>query len=88
MSIEKRLKDLIEFVKCPETGSAHYGRWGILHREQRVYLDKLARDCLLLIEEMDKREKAIREIIDKVDDMIGGKMIAQALREIYLEEDT
>ena len=25
----------------------------------------------------------VKEIIDKVDDMIGGKMIAQALREIY-----
>ena len=30
-------------------------------------------------------KKIIKEIIDKVDDMIGGKMIAQALREIYLE---
>ena len=29
------------------------------------------------------KEDTIREIIDKVDDMIGGKMIAQALREIY-----
>jgi hypothetical protein len=29
----------------------------------------------------------IKEIIEKVDDMIGGKMIAQALREIYLEEE-
>ena len=29
----------------------------------------------------------IKEIIDKVDDMIGGKMIAQALREIYLGEE-
>jgi hypothetical protein len=83
-SIEERLKDLIEFVKCPETGSAHYGIWGILNREQRVYLDKLARDCLLL---MDKREETIKEIIDKVDDMIGGKMIAQALREIYEVEE-
>lgn len=83
-SIEERLKDLIEFVKCPETGSIHYGEWGILRREQRVYLDKLARDCLLL---MDKREETIKEIIDKVDDMIGGKLIAQALREIYEVEE-
>lgn len=27
--------------------------------------------------------RQVKEIIDKVDDMIGGKMIAQALREIY-----
>lgn len=30
---------------------------------------------------------SVREIIDKVDDMVGGKMIAQALREIYLGEE-
>lgn len=29
------------------------------------------------------RQETIKEIIDKVDDMIGGKMIAQALKEIY-----
>ena len=34
-----------------------------------------------------ERKQTIKEIIDKVDDMIGGKMIAQALREIYLEEE-
>jgi replicative superfamily II helicase len=31
--------------------------------------------------------RQVKEIIDKVDDMIGGKMIAQALREIYLEKE-
>lgn len=29
------------------------------------------------------RKETAKEIIDKVDDMIGGKMIAQALKEIY-----
>jgi hypothetical protein len=39
-------------------------------------------------EELSKiRKETIKEIIDKVDDMIGGKMIAQALREIYLEKE-
>lgn len=32
-------------------------------------------------------EEIAEDIINKVDDMIGGKMIAQALREMYLEED-
>lgn len=40
------------------------------------------------VREKTEKEKLAEEIIDKVDDMIGGKMIAQALREIYLEEDT
>jgi hypothetical protein len=30
-----------------------------------------------------KKHDIIKEIIEKVDDMIGGKMIATALREIY-----
>ena len=29
------------------------------------------------------RKETAKEIIDKVDDMIGGKLIAQALKEIY-----
>lgn len=33
------------------------------------------------------RSEAVRKIIEKVDDMIGGKMIAQALREIYEVEE-
>ena len=33
------------------------------------------------------RQETIKEIIDKIDDMIGGKLIAQALREIYLEKE-
>jgi hypothetical protein len=40
------------------------------------------------VREKTEKEKLAEEIINKVDDMIGGKMIAQALREIYLEEDT
>ena len=34
-----------------------------------------------------EKESLIQEIIESVDNMIGGKMIAQALRDIYLEED-
>ena len=34
-----------------------------------------------------ERKETIQEIIDKVEDMIGGKMIAQALREMYLDEE-
>ena len=39
------------------------------------------------VREKTEKEKLAQLIIDKVDDMIGGKMIAQALREIYLEEE-
>lgn len=36
---------------------------------------------------MRERVELTKEIIDKIDDMIGGKMIAQALREIYEVEE-
>ena len=43
------------------------------------------------VKEKTEKEKLTEEIaediINKVDDMIGGKMVAQALREMYLEED-
>lgn len=78
MPIEKRLKDLIEFVKCPETGSVHYGRWGTLNKIQRVYLDNLARDCLLLFEEMDKRIRTIEEIEEiKMEELKVGDTVYQ-----------
>jgi hypothetical protein len=53
-----------------------------------VIPEQLAFDiCKRLTDVEDQITDIIKEIIDKVDDMIGGKMIAQALREIYLEED-
>jgi hypothetical protein len=64
MSVEERLKQLKEFVKCPETVSAHYGEWGILTKEQRLFLDKMVRDTLDLLDCMDKK---IRETNQKIE---------------------
>ena len=36
---------------------------------------------------MRERVELTKEIIDKIDDMIGGKMIAQALKELYEVEN-
>lgn len=68
-SVEERLKRLIECVKCPETGSEHFGEWGILTREQRLFLNNLARDTIDLLDCMDKK---IRETQYKIEQ---GKMI-------------
>jgi hypothetical protein len=54
-SVEERLKRIIECVKCPETGSEHFGEWGILTREQRLFLNNLARDTIDLLDCMDKK---------------------------------
>ena len=32
-SVEERLKQLIEYVKCPETGSEHFGEWGYFNEK-------------------------------------------------------
>jgi hypothetical protein len=61
MNVEERLKQLIEYVKCPETGSEHFGEWGILTRSQRLFLDKLARDTLALLSAMDEKIRKIPE---------------------------
>lgn len=37
--------------------------------------------------EAEFKERIAEEIIDKIEDMVGGELIAQALREIYLEEE-
>jgi hypothetical protein len=63
-SVEERLKRIIECVKCPETGSEHFGEWGILTREQRLFLNNLARDRIDLLDCMDKK---IRETQYKIE---------------------
>jgi hypothetical protein len=63
-SVEERLKRIIECVKCPETGSEHFGEWGILTREQRLFLNNLARDTIDLLDCMDKK---IRETQYKIE---------------------
>lgn len=52
-TVESRLKEVKEFVKCPELGSTHYGKWGLLPLQVRQYLDKLATDTLALLEDME-----------------------------------
>lgn len=58
----------------------------ILERHKRA-----ANDYISIKQENEnirrEKESLIPEIIELIDNMIGGKMIAQALREIYLEED-
>lgn len=67
---------------------------GFLYVKDKVVLSKEGYDILIAVENArineakeQARKETIKEIIDKIDDMIGGKMIAQALREIYLEKE-
>ena len=59
-----------------------------------VYLKKdksqkltIPKDYINLDDPKVIRSNTIKEIINKVDDMIGGKKIAQDLREIYWREE-
>ena len=59
----------------------------VLSKEElNTLIGNIEKSSEIKAEELEKAcKETIKEIIDKVDDMIGGKMIAQALREIYLE---
>ena len=36
-----------EYIKCPQLGNTHYGKWGALNIEQRVLIKRL-------LDEMDR----------------------------------
>ena len=61
----------------------------VLSKEElNTLIGNIEKSSEIKAEELDKvRKETIKEIIDKIDDMIGGKMIAQALREIYEVEE-
>lgn len=63
-SVKERLNKVLEFVKSPETGSEHFGEWGILTRGQRLFLDRLAKDAVEIIDCMDAK---IRETQHKIE---------------------
>lgn len=47
-----------EYVKCPQTGSHHYGRWGLaLNSADRMLVDRLCDQCMIFEDAADKFHK-------------------------------
>ena len=41
MTTRYTLKQIREFISCPELGDDHYGKWGAMTREQRLAMNDL-----------------------------------------------
>ena len=65
-----------EYVKCPQTGSNDYGRWGLLLRSsERIWVDKLCDQCLMFEETADKFGKEnliLKEALNLACNYIAG----------------
>lgn len=49
-----------DYVKCPQTGSKTYGKWGALRVEQRILINKLCDSWLSMYDkELNELEKKI-----------------------------
>lgn len=77
---------LVLLDECGNVAYCPSGRFTVQYTN-KVVIDKEAFETQITAECMRERVEFAKEIIDKVDDMIGGKLIAQALREIYLGEE-
>ena len=44
-----------EYIKCPQLGNTHYGKWGALNIEQKVLTKRL-------LDEMDRADEYIKKL--------------------------
>lgn len=48
---KKQVLIIKDYVKCPQTGSKEYGKWGALNPRQRQLINELCDSWLLMYEE-------------------------------------
>ena len=53
MTMQEMIGDLLEKVRCPQTGSTDYGEWGALRLDLRLYLYEFAKRCQYYVD-LDK----------------------------------
>lgn len=52
-----------DYVKCPQTGSKTYGKWGALRVEQRILINKLCDSWLSMYDkELNELEKKYTQV--------------------------
>lgn len=56
---KKDVLKIKDYVKCPQTGSKTYGKWGALRVEQRILINKLCDSWLAMYEGLNELEKKI-----------------------------
>lgn len=62
-----------DYVKCPQTGSKTYGKWGALRVDQRILINKLCDSWLNMYDEK------INELEAKLD----SAMLKEGVTHIY-----
>ena len=66
-------KRIREYISCPELGDDHYGRWGILTKEQTLAIYELLKildSSDYVIENLQQENKELHNKIDKVIEYI------------------
>lgn len=60
------IKQTREYIKCPQFGDPHYGRWGALSLEQR----KIIKQLCDMVEEQDKIIRKLKIQVAKLDVLV------------------
>jgi hypothetical protein len=66
---ERKVLEIKKNVECPELGFTHYGKWGILNREQRLLINALCDSWLYNINLLDEKvieNEKLKTILSKV----------------------
>ena len=67
MTTRYTLKQIREFIACPELGDDHYGKWGAMTREQRLVMNDLIELAKKYFEIAKKRIEDANEETDQKD---------------------
>lgn len=80
--MNNEIKEIREYISCPQFGDNHYGKWGALRLDQRIkikdlldYINTLQQENIKLISE----NEAIKSIKYTVDEVIYKSRINKAI---------
>ena len=82
------IKEIREYISCPQFGDDHYGKWGALRLDQRIKIKQLL-DYITNLQEENMRliseNESIKNIKYTVDEAIYKSRITKAIAYINNE---
>lgn len=68
--MNNEIKEIREYISCPQFGDNHYGKWGALRLEQRVAYKKLIEEIEDLKEQVEYQDLWRKEYLSRIDNAI------------------
>ena len=71
-----KIKEIREYISCPQFGDDHYGKWGALRLEQRIKIKQLL-DYITTLQEENKEAHDFDETMKDIKDNLIARINRQ-----------